>query len=56
MREGVFFMGKLKAIIFKSKKSIIVTAVLLLTLLVGGGTAYWCYQNAQVQEVSVHTA
>ena len=56
LREGVFFMGKLKAIIFKSKKSIIVTAVLLLTLLVGGGTAYWWYQNAQVQEVSVHTA
>lgn len=56
LREGVFFMGKLKAILFKSKKSIIVTAVLLLTLLVGGGTAYWWYQNAQVQEVSVHTA
>ena len=49
-------MGKLKAIMFKSKKSIIVTAVLLLTLLVGGGTGYWWYQNAQIQEVSVHTA
>ncbi|WP_177208480.1 HlyD family efflux transporter periplasmic adaptor subunit [Trichococcus pasteurii] len=49
-------MGKLKAIIFKSKKSIIVTAVLLLTVLAGGGTAYWWYQNAQVQEVSLQTA
>ena len=49
-------MGKLKAIIFKSKKSIIVTAVLLLTVLAGGGTAYWWYQNAQVQEISLQTA
>ena len=56
MREGVFFMGKLKAIIFKSKKSIIVTAVILLTVLAGGGGAYWWYQNAQVQEVALQTA
>lgn len=56
LREGVCFMGKLKAIIFKSKKSIIVTAVILLTVLAGGGGAYWWYHNAQVLEVSVQTA
>lgn len=49
-------MGKLKAILFKSKKATIITVAVLLTLLMGGGAAYWWYQNAQTQEVSLQTA
>jgi len=49
-------MGKLKAILFKSKKSVIIAAVALLVVLGGGAAAFWWYQNAQIQQVSLQTA